>query len=470
VTVELGSRAWVPILSGSIVIGLLVVVAPMAAAAAALAIALAGALSSHRGRLWLAFGGLALIPVIAGVAIQTNGNSGIRRIDDVFLVLGAFLLVREFQRWAGRTKSIAGMAIALLFASELAGLAGAMDRPLVAVAAAWQDLRWLGAIGLGLGLGRYLSSSRRQLLALALLAGWNLVNIAVSGMEIARGAASGAVLGIPRTNGLFGHPSHGAIAATALFVFLLCSKGLVTRLTRSFAATTALWLIAGLNLLLSTRFKPVLALCFVVAFLITQTGVRRRVALAVLFAFAPLAGVLALNVGNRLRQQDNPGVITESASHSGPRVELIDGARRIADSNAPFGAGLGSFGSDLDADAEARTFTAAGLTVYGFVDEAPDFREDSQLAHVLAERGYAGLLLWLLGLAFALAAVLRIGGRQLFLPAALVAAIALIPVNPSLHSGTDVLILLAPAALGTAGLLRVRGDSEVELNRSHTAG
>jgi hypothetical protein len=437
--------------TASILVGLLVVVAPVAAATAASAVGLAGIVSSRRGRLFLAYAGLALVPVIAGIAVQAHGrNVGIRRIDDVFLVFGALLLVREFKRWQPRTRFIAGIAIALLLASELAGAVGAFDRPFVAIAAAWQDFRWLGAIGLGLGLGRYLSSSKRQVLALYLLAGWNLANLAVAGLQMNQGDASRAVLGIPQTSGLFGHPTHGAIAATALFVFLLCSKGLVTRLTGTVAATAALWVLAGLNLVVSTRFKPILALAFVVAFLLTQSGSRRRVAFAVLFAFAPLAGAVALHVGDRLRAQPNPAIISQSASHSAPRVELIDGARRLADNNAPFGAGLGSFGSDLDPDTEDRTFTEAGLTVFGFVGEAPDFRADSQLAHVLAERGYAGLLLWLLGLAVALVAAIRISGRQLFLPAALVAAIALIPVNPSLHSGTDVLILLTPAALAAA--------------------
>jgi hypothetical protein len=454
-TAELRARTWLPmtVVTASIVIGLLVVVAPVAAATAASAVGLLVVLASRRGRLFLAYAGMAVVPVIAGIAVQAQGrNVGIRRIDDVFLVFGALLLVREFERWQPRTRFIAGMAMALLLGSELAGAIGAVGRPLVAVAAAWQDFRWLGAIGLGLGLGRYLSSSTRQLLALSLLAGWNLANLAVAGLQMTQGEASRAVLGIPQTNGLFGHPTHGAIAATALFVFLLCSKGLVTRLTGTIAATAALWILAGLNLLVSTRFKPILALAFVVAFLLTQSGTRRRVAFAVLFAFAPLAGAIALHVGDRLRAQPNPAIITQSASHSAPRVELIDGARRIAASNAPFGAGLGSFGSDLDPDTEDRTFTEAGLTVFGFVGEAPDFRADSQLAHVLAERGYAGLMLWLLGLAMALVAAIRISGRQLFLPAALVAAIALIPVNPSLHSGTDVLILLTPAALAAASV------------------
>src|SRR3954447_8651260 len=101
---------------------------------------------------------LASVPIVSGIAlVTTSPDSLARRVDDAFLVLGAILLLRQWRLFPPAFRRPALAAAVALIGSELAGLAGGWVSLGVTFGAAWQDVRWVGAIGLGLALGQQFS-------------------------------------------------------------------------------------------------------------------------------------------------------------------------------------------------------------------------------------------------------------------------------------------------------------------------
>ena len=404
--------------------------------------------------------GLALgaVPVISGVAAATaSSGAAVRRIDDVVLLLGLIALATQWRLFPERFRRPALAAGAVLVASEIAGLSAGWDSPLVTLGAAWQDLRWLGAIGVGLALGNRLTSADCRRASLALLTAWSGLNLAVSLVQIVGRTLDEQRFGLPVVSGAFGHPTFGAMAGTCLFLYVAADR-LSPRRRLGDPAAFALAMLALANLVISVRFKALLSIGAALVFLLLQGRHRRKPLVAAAFAVVPLFVVPLIGLTQQLSAGAAPGqqtFLADTASHAAPRLSLMAGAKRLASENFPFGSGLGTFGSNLDPKLENVTFNEAGIgDLYGLSAHDSAFRSDSQVAHTLAERGYLGVALWMLGLSLVLVAAVRLPGASLYPGTALVAAISAAAVSPSLISGPAIYIFLLPAGFELAAGLR----------------
>jgi hypothetical protein len=311
----------------------------------------------------------------------------------------------------------------------------------------WQDVRWLGAIGIALAIADALPPSQRRRWAFRWLLLLNTLNALVSLYQIWAGDYTTTRLGIPVVTGLFGQVTANALAATLLLIFVLAERranppSMTTR-EMHFALAVGL-----LDLLLSTRFKPALALGAVAAFvLIRQMGVG-PVALALAAALVPVTITLAFASAIPSRgTQDESGVTGTIVAHAIPRVQFMDGAERLASAHFPLGGGSGSYGADLNQSRETETFTEAGLaTRYGFRAQGPRFNSDNFVAHVLGERGYIGLVAWLLSLA-ALIYFAAVSPSSGFVFCVAIVAVVLTPVLPVFRDSASALLLFVPAVL-----------------------
>jgi hypothetical protein len=430
------------------------------------AVAMAVAVAPGVIALWLhprgreaAFGiALAAVPVISGVAAATtSAGAPLRRVDDVVLVLGLLALASQWRLFPVACRRPALAAFAALAASEIAGLAGGWTSPLVTLGAAWQDIRWLGAIGLGLALGYRMTRADCRKASLALLAAWSSLNLTVAIVQIASRSLEEHRLGLPVVPGAFGHPTFGAIAGTCLLLYVAADR-LSPRRRITDAGAIVLGLLALSNIVISVRFKALLSIAIAMIFLLLQGRHRRKPLVAAAFAAVPLLVVPLIGLSQQLSAGSAAGqqsFLADTASHAAPRLSLMNGAKRLAAEHFPLGSGLGSFGSNLDPQLEDVTFNEAGIgDLYGFSQQESAFRSDSQVAHTLAERGYLGIALWVLGLSLVLVAAVRLPGASLYPATALVAAISAVAVSPSLISGPAIYIYLLPAGLELAAGLR----------------
>ena len=397
---------------------------------------------------------LASVPIFSGVAlVTTSPDSLARRVDDVFLLLGTILLLRQWRLFPTAFRRPALAAAGALLASELAGLAGGWVSLGLTFGAAWQDIRWVGAIGLGLALGQRFSRDECRRWALALLVGWNVVNLAVSVFQLMTNNILEHRLGIPVATGAFGHPTFGAITGTCLFLYIAADR-LSDKRRIGDEAALGLLALAASNLVVSVRLKAFLAIAAGLIFLMLQGRHRRKPMIAAAFAAIPLLVVPLIGLSQDLKsnvQFGGQNVFADTASHASPRLSLLTGAKRLASEDFPFGSGLGTFGSNLSPRVEDVTFTEAGIgSVFGLSEEDPSFRSDSQVAHTLAERGYLGMALWILGLSLVLVAAVRLRAVSLYPATALVAAISAAAVSPSLMSGPAIYMFLLPAGLELA--------------------
>ena len=225
-----------------------------------------------------------LVAVLYTQATQGAIPSATKYASDAVLVLGLPYLARldltpQQKRAASRVLLWAGI-------SALVGIFGGVTLR-AGVLANGQDLRWLGAIGVGLAIAGTLSPSQRRLWAFRWLLGLNLLNVAVSAYQVYAHDYTATRLGLPEVTGVFGQTTTNALAATVLLIFVLVER----------PQSRERWLavIVGLlDLLLSTRFKPGLAIVAVMAFVyLRQMGIP-PFALAVLGASIPVFITLSL--------------------------------------------------------------------------------------------------------------------------------------------------------------------------------
>ena len=426
--------------------------------------------------------GVATLIVLGGVPIATgftveSTSEGVswssdigllKGVDDLVLIPGFALLLargvtipREY-RLAGVT------ALAALTLSELVGVVTS-DAPLgLQAQAAWQDFRWLGVIGWGMVLVDWIPRRERVTWAFAVLAGWNAVNLVVAAVQLATGNVGSTRLSIPVVSGAFGHPTPGAIAATMLIVLVVADRA-SSPPRLSWAQLQAAIIIALPALALSLRFKPLLAVAATILLILFVHNGRWYVPAALVLASLPVWLTLAVvelqNVDTRgASPTTNP--LASAVAHAPPRALLVKGAEEIAARSFPFGGGLGTYGSGLDEAVEQRSFDSVGLgTIDGFNTENPRYRADSLVARNLAERGIPGMVLWLLGMSALIVLALRLGGGHLFPAAALVSALALAPVSPSLKATNETFLYLLPASLTLLALPSPR-DNEPGETRS----
>jgi hypothetical protein len=440
--------------AGAIAIGGGVAFAPRDTLIAVVAFVLATvAMSGARARRALGFGVLAAVPVVSGLA--ANGQlhpHELKLVSDAALAAGFVPLMRAISRMSRGVKDVTAIAAGLMIGGELVAALTSHAGLSVAIPAAWQDLRWPGAIGWGLYLGRNLTPTQRVTTAYRLLVAWNVCQTVIAAGEIALGEGSGTRFSLPVVSGVFGHPTLGAIAGTLLLSLVLCDAlsqdDALSRRQRTWGALLAL-----LVVIISTRLKPLLALAGLLVFVWSIRRLRGRSVGTVLAVAIPVTFFLALPFTSRLTTAGEPdrGLVSSVAGHAGPRTSLLGGAEKLANGEFPFGWGLGTFGSNISPSVEHVSFTAAGLdNTFGFSDAQPAFRYDSLMAHVLGERGWLGLILWMAAFFAALVLMVMMSPGYLFPSAVMAVALTLTPISPSIQDPTAAFLTFLPAGLCVA--------------------
>jgi hypothetical protein len=450
---------------GAIGLGVLTAASPVAGVGCAAAVlACATVAGVRRGLLALAALAVGATAIIGSLAIQTTAlPHQLRLLDNGVLLIGVALLPQAVQRVPSNVRRPAGLALLLLLASEAVGFVDPHVGLGTEAIAAWQDLRWLGAIGLGLAIGERLSQGDRFTWAFRILLTWNILNLLVSIAEF--GGATATRLGIPFTGGVFGHQSLGSTAAVMLIVLTMSHAvtGSTIRLSRQQLAGLT---VAILCIVLGTRFKALIPLVVIGGFLLVFKRKMPAKTIAAVTAAVPLviAAILFVYSSDTRRtayessDAENGSVVANALAHGGTRATLLSAAITLANRTAPVGRGLGTFGANLEGEAEQRTFESVGLgNVWGFSSSEGAYRSDNFLAQVLAERGYLGLVLFLCALVPLLLATVRISGGEWLTIAGLVTAVVLSPVAATFNSAPLMLILVFPAALAarSAGMPRV---------------
>jgi hypothetical protein len=201
-------------------------------------------------------------------------------------------------------------------------------------------------------------------------------------------------------------------------------------------------------------------LVVVAAFLYLQHSGIRPPILALLAAIVPVVVTISLAwAAAHESTRSASGTAANVIAHATPRVQFMRGAERLAAAHFPLGEGSGTFGSDLSRGQERAAFMEAGMaSQYGFAAKGPQFNSDNFVAHVLGERGYFGLVAWLLSLA-ALVYVALVSSSLRFPPAVAVAAVALTPVVPVFRDDTAILLIVVPAVL-CSGVFVSRGTDD----------
>lgn len=451
----------------AIALGALTVASPLTGIVGVLAVVTCAAVFWFpRGPLGLAAAVVGITAIIGSLAIETTIlPHQLRLFDNVVLLIGVTLLPWGSSGLSRQARLSAGWACALLIMSELVGFVGSHAGLSSQFLAFWQDMRWLGAVGLGLAIGRHLPVATRITWAFRVLMTWNILNLLVSLAELS--GADTARLGIPFTGGVFGHPSLGS-AAAAMLIILVMSQAISGSRIRLTTAQVAALIVATACIVLGTRFKALVPLAVVASFLVLFRRRMPATTIAALTAAVPIAIVAVLfaysgGAGTTAYQTQagaEGSVLANALSHGGTRVTLLSAAARVARQTAPFGRGLGTFGSNVDSVAEQQTFEAAGLgDVFGYTSGAAAYRSDSFVAHVLAERGYVGLLLFVCAMFPLLVATIRISGGEWLTIAGPVTAIALSPVAATFNSAPMMLIVAFPAALAAQAIHSTVGDS-----------
>jgi hypothetical protein len=386
------------------------------------------------------FAAAGVAAVLYTQATQGAVLSATRYGTDALLLLGLPYLARL--RFAARQQMAANKVLFWTGASMLAGILGGTTLR-GGVLASWQDARWLGAVGVGVAIAGMLSPSQRIRWAFRWLLALNLLNMAVSGFQVYVHDYAATRLGLPEVTGLFGQTTTNALAATLLLIFVLVER------RQSSRAELQLAVVVGLvDLLLSTRFKPGLAIVAVMVFIYLRRLGIRPIALALLGATIPVVVTLAFTWATAPGHiQAETEAVASALAHAEPRVQFMSGAQTLAARQFPLGDGSGTYGSNLDVRREREAFSEAGLAgQYGFGTQGPKFNSDNFVAHVLGERGYAGLAAWFVSLA-ALIYFALIASSSPFVPSVVIAAVALTPVVPVFRDGAAALLLFAPAAL-----------------------
>ena len=409
---------------------------------------------------------LAAVPIATGLTIDSSAQGSfstdvtvLKSLDELVLIPGFVLLIVRGAALPREYRLAGVIALSALAASELSGFVST-DAPLgLQAEAAWQDFRWLGAVGWGMVLLDWVPREARVSWAFRILAGWNIANLIVAGLQIMGGGASSSRFSIPVVSGVFGHPTPGAIAATMLLTLVIADRASSPpRLTR--AEVRWALVIALPALAVSLRFKPLLALAATGLLILLVRDGRRYVSAGILLASLPVWLTIAVvelqNVDTRgASPTANP--VASAVAHAPPRALLVDGAEQIARREFPFGGGLGTYGSGLNEVVEQRSFDSVGLgATDGFNTENPRYRADSLVARNLAERGILGIAFWLVGMAALIVLALRLGGGHLFPAAALVSALAVAPVSPSLKATNETFLYLLPTTFAMLALPTAR--------------
>jgi len=446
----------------AIAIGAGVAVAPLPTLIGVVALSLLATLTlaGASRRLVLSIGVLAIVPIISGLASYGQLHPhDLKLLSDAVLLTGFVPLVQAVSGMRREIKDLALLILVLMVLGELVGAIYSHGGLGLAVPAVWQDLRWPGAIGWGLYLGSRLTATQRVRWAYRLLVGWNICQAVVAVGQIALGEGTGTRFSLPVVSGAFGHPTLGSIVGTILLCLMLSDALSPTRFL-SRRQLICGGVLALFVVVISTRLKPLLAVGGLLVFISSVRLLRGRWLSAAVAVAIPVIFFLGLPFTSGLtatNAESGSGLVGNVAGHAGPRTSLLGGAEKLADDRFPFGWGLGTFGSNIDPSAEDSAFGDAGLdTTFGFSDAQPAFRYDSLMAHVLGERGWAGLALWVAAFVAALVLMVMISPRYLFPAGAMAAALTLTPISPSMQDPTIALLIFLPVGLCIAPASKLR--------------
>lgn len=405
---------------------------------------------------------LAAVPVVIGLTIGAAGVDAPRyagSVDEISMVAGWVLLLALWPTLDRDVRRAGALALSLFLLSELVGYVSAVGDIQLRVAAAWQDLRWLGIVGWGIAIASRVGAARMTRVALRLLLAWGALNLVMVLQQIVTGdvgTAGARLFGIPTTEGAFGHPTGGALVGTSLV--LLAGMDRIRAPAARALQNREAWSAIALGILiivLSTRFKPLLGVAAAAVVVLAYTRMRSVVfaAAVVPVAVGAVTMVIAFtgSIGAGTNASVTGNLLEASTSNAPTRLALVRGANVLAKENAPLGRGLGTFGSDLSPNEEQRAFDRANLgATYGFTYGTSQYRQDSYVGHVLAERGYFGFLLWILALAATTFTAMRWNRNDLYPACAVAVMVAMATVGPSLHSVQYSLLVLLPAAFALA--------------------
>jgi hypothetical protein len=400
--------------------------------------------SLRHGWAILALASLAAVAVLVSQASQGNIASAWKLGGHVALIPGVLLLWYYSREIPPRIRKGAAVGLAFVALSAIAGLLGGPGPLSDAIGAIWQEGRWIGAVGVGYAIARSVGPATRRW-TFAWLFAIDAVNLLVSVFQL-RGSQTETRFGIPEVPGVFGHPTPSSVAGLALLLFVIIERDRLTGRERIVAGV-----VAALDLILSVRLKTVVGLGAGLALLVAmRVGVRPR-PLALASAILPVAVTFALVAFTPTAGNYHVGSTTGLANvyeHATTRITLFQSAERLAADNLPVGAGLATFGSYLDSRREFATFSRLGLVgSYGFQHHLT-LVSDNYDAHILAERGYAGLVAWLLSVAaFLWCALVAPAPFRSFPVVIIAAAVAMSPFLPVFRGGGEIIVLFVPVGM-----------------------
>lgn len=392
-----------------------------------------------------------LLPVISGISVTENSVlAPLRQLDDLVFAIGFALLPFAARLVSSRARVWFAVGGVLLAVSEAAGVLGSPASFGVTLGAAWMDIRWLGIVGWAAFILSFTPRTVAVTYATWMAVAWAAANTVVATVQI-----GGAGLQYARENpslasGIFGHSTNGSVSGIVL-ASLIAADMMSERphFSRRWHLSVALLVCA--DLLVSTRFKALLAIgCIVLIIAAVQRFNRPVVAIAII-VLIPIGSCVWLQMHAPTERSSSPSLVQDALSHGDTRAALFAGASRLAAERPPLGYGLGTFGADIDRALEDRAFERAGLaTTWGFTANFNAFRADTMLARVLGERGWGGLVLWILGLAAFAVAALAATPRDGRLIAVIGGMLALVPVSGAFMQGTVVLLFFPLVIVGLA--------------------
>lgn len=199
---------------------------------------------------------------------------------------------------------------------------------------------------------------------------------------------------------IFPHPGEYSIFMSLLFALTFARYASQRRV-----ADLLYVLLFAVSIMLSLRLKGFLSLAAVMLIVAAvQAFTGKRGTLSVLMIGALLfAGIYSVE-GNVIAKQ----LSTYTSTQTTARARLYDTSERIASSEFPLGVGFGRFASYGSRIFYSPVYAQYELNyVWGLSKKYPQFIDDTSWPSIIGEAGYGGLAIYLAGVIFVVAAVIR---------------------------------------------------------------
>jgi len=189
----------------------------------------------------------------------------------------------------------------------------------------------------------------------------------------------------------------------SLLMSLLFALSIARLVVRFNITDMLLTLLFAVSVMLSLRLKGVLSIAVVLTIVILVLAFTNpRAAVLALGAALLLAGGIYASETGVVRRQ----LSRYASSETSARARLYGTAERIGGEDFPFGVGFGRFASYPSRLYYSPVYARYDLnTVWGLSREYPKFIDDTSWPSVLAETGYGGLAMYVIGLLGILAAL-----------------------------------------------------------------